>query len=68
MTTQPALLSQLAIVLVRPKYAGNIGATARIAWNMGINRLIVVCDRLPEREPMAQMATHKAAHLIDNLE
>ncbi|OEU47234.1 MAG: tRNA methyltransferase [Desulfobulbaceae bacterium S3730MH12] len=68
MTTQPALLSQLAIVLVRPKYSGNIGASARIAWNMGVNRLIIVGDRLPEREPMAQMATHKAAHLIDNLE
>ena len=68
MTTPPFLLSQLAIVLVRPKYPGNIGAVARISWNMGINRLVIVGDRLPAREPMAQMATHKAAHLIDNLE
>ena len=35
---------------------------------MGINRLILVRDDIPEREPMAKMATHKAAHLIDNLE
>ncbi len=62
-----SLLSQLTIILVRPKYPGNIGAAARIAWNMGIENLIVVSDQLPEREPMAQMATHKAAHLIDNL-
>jgi len=64
-TTQ---LSRLAIVLVRPKIPENIGAAARIAWNMGISRLIVVRDSLPEREPMAKMATHKAAHLIDTLE
>jgi tRNA/rRNA methyltransferase len=63
-----ALLSQLAIILVRPKYPGNIGATARIAWNMGVENLIVVGDQLPQREAMAQMATHNAAHLIDNLQ
>lgn len=63
-----ALLSQLAIVLIRPKIPENIGAAARIAWNMGIERLIIVRDNLPDREAMAKMATHKAAHLIDNLE
>lgn len=63
-----ALLSQVAIVLIRPKIPENIGAAARIAWNMGITRLILVRDDVPEREPMAKMATHKAAHLIDNLE
>ncbi len=67
MNTAP-LLSHLTIVLVRPKYPGNIGAAARIAWNMGIENLIVVSDQPPEREPMAQMATHKAAHLIDKLQ
>lgn len=68
MITSASLLSHLAIILVRPKYPGNIGATARIAWNMGISRLVVVGNKLPAREPMAQMATHKASHLIDNLE
>ncbi|MFH0781205.1 MAG: RNA methyltransferase [Pseudomonadota bacterium] len=67
MNSQP-LLSHLAIVLVRPKIPENIGAAARIAWNMGITRLIIIRDDLPEREAMAKMATHKAAHLIDNLE
>ena len=62
-----ALLSQVAIVLIRPKIPENIGAAARIAWNMGITRLILVGDDVPEREPMAKMATHKAAHLVDNL-
>ena len=35
---------------------------------MGINRLIIVRDSLPDREAMAKMATHKAVHLIDTLE
>lgn len=62
------LLSKIAIVLVRPKIPENIGAAARVAWNMGINRLILVTNHLPERELMVKMATHKAAHLIDNIE
>ena len=68
MAQDTLLLDQIAIVLVRPKIAENIGAAARIAWNMGINRLIIVRDSLPEREAMAKMATHKAVHLIDNME
>jgi len=66
MTTKN-LLANLAIVLVRPKIAENIGAAARVACNMGINNLILVREELPDRETMAKMATHKAAHLIDNL-
>ena len=68
MVQNTTLLTHIAIVLVRPKIPENIGAAARIAWNMGINRLIVVRDSLPDREAMAKMATHKAAHLIDTLE
>lgn len=65
---KPSLLNHIAIVLIRPKIPENIGAAARVAWNMGINRLIIVRDDIPDREAMAKMATHKAAHLIDNLE
>jgi tRNA/rRNA methyltransferase len=62
------LLSQVAIVLVRPKFPENVGSAARVAFNMGINRLILVRDDMPEREPMTKMATHKARPLIDNIE
>lgn len=61
------LLANTAIVLVRPRVPENIGAAARVAYNMGVNQLLVIRDTLPEREAMAKMATHKAAHLIDNL-
>ncbi len=62
------LLSQVAIVLVRPKFAENIGSAARVAFNMGIKRLILVHETMPDRSLMAKMATHKAAHLLDNME
>jgi len=60
-------LDNISIVLVRPRIPENIGAAARIAFNMGIKNLLVVRDEVPPREPMAKMATHKAAHLIDPL-
>jgi tRNA/rRNA methyltransferase len=56
------------IILVGPKYPENIGASARIALNFGIENLIVVTDREPDQERMLKMATHKAAHLIHNLQ
>jgi tRNA/rRNA methyltransferase len=63
-----ALLSRVAIVLVAPKYPENVGAAARVAMNMGISRLILVSDALPDRSRMEKMATHNAAHLIASLE
>jgi len=61
------LLDNIGIVLMAPKYPENIGAAARCAMNMGISRLIVVRDESPDHEKMLKMATHKAAHLIENL-
>ncbi|WP_240910239.1 RNA methyltransferase [Desulfopila sp. IMCC35008] len=63
-----SLLSHAAIVLVRPKYAENVGAAARVAFNMGISRLILVRDEMPDQEAMAKMATHKAAHILERME
>ena len=63
-----ALLDNVTIVLVRPKYPENIGAAARSAANMGISRLMVVSSEMPDQERMRRMATHHASHLIDTLE
>jgi tRNA/rRNA methyltransferase len=62
------MLDNIAIVLMEPKYPENIGAAARCAMNMGISRLIIVRNEAPDREKMLKMATHKAAHLIEQLE
>lgn len=68
MNASRSLLDNVAIVLKGPKYPENIGAAARSCFNMGISQLIIVRDKYPEREPMAKMATHKAVHLLDNME
>jgi len=62
------MLDNITIVLMEPKYPENIGAAARCAMNMGISRLIIVRDEAPDQEKMLKMATHKAAHLIEQLE
>lgn len=61
------LLDNVAIVLVQPKRAENVGAAARSAANMGINRLILVRREMPDVEMMAKVATHHARHVIDHL-
>ncbi len=61
-------LANVTIILVRPRYPENIGAAARVAFNMGIQQLITVDPENQDREKMLKMATHKAAHLIDNME
>jgi tRNA/rRNA methyltransferase len=61
------LMDNIAIVLKAPKYPENIGAAARCAMNMGISRLLVVHDAIPDREKMLKMATHRAAPLIEGL-
>lgn len=67
MLTDSSILDNVAIVLVHPKFAENIGAAARSAFNMGLSRLILVRDERPDHETMAKMATHKAVHLIESM-
>ncbi|HMP01205.1 MAG TPA: RNA methyltransferase [Gemmatales bacterium] len=62
------------VVLVRPAVAGNIGATARVMANFGLERLVLVA---PEARPVdaqaRSLATHgegvlEAARCVDRLE
>lgn len=57
-------LERIAIVLHRPRLPENIGAVARAACNMGLNRLVVVQPENLDPERMAKMATPAAAHLL----
>jgi tRNA/rRNA methyltransferase len=66
-TKTKQMLDNIAVVLLKPKYPENIGAAARCALNMGISRLTVVSTEAPDKEKMLKMATHKAAHLIEDL-
>jgi tRNA/rRNA methyltransferase len=61
-------MQNITIVLKSPKYAGNVGAVARCAKNMGIEKMLVIDGReLPPAE-MKQTATHFASALIDQIQ
>lgn len=62
-----AEMEHIAVVLNRPKYAGNIGSAARCSKNMGIERLIVVSDQNYRQEEIRQMSTHLAADVVDSI-
>jgi tRNA/rRNA methyltransferase len=61
-------LERVAVVLFRPRLAENIGAVARAACNMGINRLVLVAPLDLDRERMAMLATGPAERLLDRME
>lgn len=58
-------LDNIAIVLVRPQYAGNIGSVSRAMKNMGLKRLILVS---PEQDPLSDEARMMATSARDILE
>lgn len=61
-------LDNMAVVLHRPRYPENIGASARAALNMGFNRLIVVDPKDCDLTRILKMATHFAADLVEEME
>jgi len=63
-----AKTKNLSIVLYKPKYAGNIGAVARAAKNMGISNIIVVGTADFDREEMQQRSTHLASDVLDQIQ
>ena len=62
-----AKTKNISIVLYKPKYAGNIGAVARAAKNMGIRNIIVVEANDFNSEEMRQRSTHLAADVVDQI-
>lgn len=63
-----ARTKNICIVLYKPKYAGNIGAIARAAKNMGIRNIIVVGTQDVDSEEMRQRSTHLAADVLENIQ
>jgi tRNA/rRNA methyltransferase len=66
-------LQNCRVVLVRPMYAGNIGATARVMRNMGLTQLTLVAPQADPTDKQArQMSTHgepilHSAHIVAGL-
>jgi tRNA/rRNA methyltransferase len=61
-------MSRMAVVLFRPQLPENIGAVARAACNMGLERLIVVRPESLHQERMRMMATPAAFHVLEKIE
>ena len=60
-------LANLRIVLVRPKYSGNIGATARAMRNCGIDELHLVNPDPIQHDVAAALAVH-AKDVLDTMQ
>lgn len=60
------MLSNTRVVLVRPHYAGNVGAVARLMANFGVNQLTLVAPFAdPKSEEARRLSTH-GEHLLDS--
>ena len=62
------ITGNISIVLFRPKHAGNVGAVARAAKNMGMGKIIVVGAKDLDREEMEQRSTHLAKDMLDAIQ
>ena len=60
-------LENVIIILVRPKYAENIGSAARAVLNMGLGGLCVVSGYDFDLESAKKTATHNASQLLEQM-
>ena len=61
-------LSNLAVVLNRPRYPENIGAAARAMHNMGLSELITVAPQNCDLTKVLKMATHAAVEIVEQMQ
>jgi len=60
-------LSNVSVVLHRPRNPENIGAAARAVCNMGIDSLRIVAPEDEDRGRIERMATHAAKAIVENM-
>ena len=58
-------LENCRIVLVRPRVAGNIGATARVMRNMGLSDLVLVAPEVKPRARQARRMSTRGERILD---
>jgi tRNA/rRNA methyltransferase len=59
-------MNNCRVVLVRPKIAANIGATARAMRNFGASQLILVAPLADIADPRGRLLATQAQHILDN--
>ena len=60
-------LSNISIVLNKPRHPENIGAAARCMCNMGLSQLIVVNPKNYILKKVLKLATHVAADIVEHV-
>src|SRR5262245_22614373 len=58
-------LENCRIVLVRPRVAGNIGATARVMRNMGLSDLLLVAPEAKPSDRQARRMSTRGERILD---
>jgi len=59
------MLKHCRVVLVQPRIAGNIGATARIMHNMGLTELVLVAPEVDLSDPRARQQSTQGEEILD---
>jgi len=57
-------LQHCRVVLVRPQVPGNLGATARVLHNFGLEQLVLVAPHADPLDPEARKFSTQAEHLL----
>lgn len=61
------MLTNLAVVLFRPKFSENVGSTARAMANMGCSKLILVSPQDFDLGRARALATFKGSDILENM-
>lgn len=65
--TPDQIFDHITIVLHQPRFAENIGASARAAWNMGFPHIILVNPEDTDWERMTKLSTHVARGVLEQM-
>ena len=65
--TPDQIFDHITIVLHQPRFAENIGASARAAWNMGFPHIILVNPEDTDWERMSKLSTHVARGVLERM-
>ncbi|HYV38355.1 MAG TPA: RNA methyltransferase [Gemmataceae bacterium] len=59
-------MNQCRVVLIRPKIAANIGATARVMRNFGVSQLTLVSPEAELQDPRGRLLATHAEEILDS--
>src|SRR6059036_3967144 len=61
-----AAMNNCRVVLVRPRIAANIGATARVMRNFGLSQLVLVAQEADAADPRGRLLATHSEDILDS--